>query len=105
MGGAGVESSVIDPELHGGGSGPQQLLGGVEAALAALKGSAVSDRDTQTVEAMEMMMAVTNTKIDQGALAEFAEVAVRSVVARLTEAPTNLHQSTPGLVLAPTSHA
>ena len=34
---------------------------------------------------------------DQGAPAEFAEAAVRSVVARLTEAPTNLHQSTPGL--------
>jgi hypothetical protein len=36
-------------------------------------------------------------EIDQGALAEFAEAAVRSVVARLTEAPTNLHQSNPGL--------
>jgi hypothetical protein len=36
-------------------------------------------------------------EIDQGALAEFAEAAVRSVFARLTEAPTNLHQSTPGL--------
>ena len=36
-------------------------------------------------------------EIDQGAPAEFAEAAVRSVFARLTEAPTNLHQSTPGL--------
>jgi hypothetical protein len=36
-------------------------------------------------------------QIDQGAPAEFAEAAVRSVVARLTEAPTNLHQSTPGI--------
>jgi hypothetical protein len=35
-------------------------------------------------------------EIDQGAPAEFAEAAVRSVFARLTEAPTNLHQSTPG---------
>jgi hypothetical protein len=35
---------------------------------------------------------------DHGAPAEFAEAAVRSVVARLTEAPTNLHQFTPGLV-------
>ena len=33
-------------------------------------------------------------EIDRGAPAEFAEAAVRSVVARLTEAPTNLHQST-----------
>jgi hypothetical protein len=37
-------------------------------------------------------------EIDQGAPAEFAEAAVRSVVARLTEAPTNLHQSNPGLL-------
>jgi hypothetical protein len=29
--------------------------------------------------------------------AEFAEAAMHSVVARLTEAPTNLHQSIPGL--------
>ena len=36
-------------------------------------------------------------EIDQGAPAEFAEAAMRSVVARLTEAPTNLHQCTPGL--------
>jgi hypothetical protein len=36
-------------------------------------------------------------EIDQGAPAAFAEAAVRSVVARLTEAPTSLHQSTPGL--------
>ena len=36
-------------------------------------------------------------EIDQGAPAEFAEAAVRSFFARLTEAPTNLHQSTPGL--------
>ena len=40
-------------------------------------------------------------EIDQGAPGEFVEAAVRSVVARLTAAPTNLHQSTPGfLVLA-----
>jgi hypothetical protein len=37
--------------------------------------------------------------IDQGAPAEFAEATVRSVVARLTGAPTNLHQSIPGLVV------
>jgi hypothetical protein len=36
-------------------------------------------------------------EIDRGAPAEFAEATVRSVVARLTQAPTNLHQSTPGL--------
>ena len=42
-----------------GGAGPQ-LLEDVEAALAAFKGSALSDRDTQTVELMELMMAVTN---------------------------------------------
>ena len=36
-------------------------------------------------------------EIDRGAPAEFAETAVRSVIARLTEAPTNLHQFTPGL--------
>jgi hypothetical protein len=36
-------------------------------------------------------------EIDQGAPAEFAEAAVRSVVARLTEAPTKRHQSSPGL--------
>jgi hypothetical protein len=36
-------------------------------------------------------------EIDQRAPAKFAEAAVRSVVARLTEAPTNLHQSSPGL--------
>ena len=44
-----------------------QLLGDVEAALAALKESAVSDRHTATVEVMELMMAasvaVTNAKI------------------------------------------
>ena len=97
---------MIGCEPHGGGAGPQLLLGDVEAALAALKGSAVFDRDPQTAEAMELMMAVTNAKIaelqaqiDQGAPApaEFAEATVRSVVARLTEAPTNLHQSNPGL--------
>ena len=38
---------------------------------------------------------------DRGAAAEFAEDAVRSVVARLTEAPTNWHQSAPR-DLAPT---
>jgi hypothetical protein len=55
-----VESTiVVEPKPQGGGADPQ-LLGDVEAALAALKGSAVSDRDTQTVEAMELMMAVTN---------------------------------------------
>jgi hypothetical protein len=44
-------------------AGPQ--LGDIEAALAALKGSAVLDRapDTQTVEVMQLMMAVTNAKI------------------------------------------
>jgi hypothetical protein len=34
-------------------------------------------------------------EIDQGAPAEFADAAVRSVIARLTEAPTSLHQSAP----------
>jgi hypothetical protein len=57
--GADVESIVFDSKPHGGGADPQ-LLGDVEAALAALKASAVSDRDTQTVEAMELMMVVTN---------------------------------------------
>jgi hypothetical protein len=37
------------------------------------------------------------TDIGAPGAAEFAEAAVRSVVARLTEAPTNLHQSNPGL--------
>jgi hypothetical protein len=37
------------------------------------------------------------TESDRGAAAEFAEGAVRSVVARLTEAPTNWHQSAPGI--------
>jgi hypothetical protein len=49
-------SAVDQVEPHDEGTGPQ-LLGDVEAALAALKGSAVSDRDTQTVEAMELMNA------------------------------------------------
>jgi hypothetical protein len=40
--------------------------------------------------------------VDQGAPSEFAEATVRSVVARLTEAPANLHQSTPGFL--PTSY-
>jgi hypothetical protein len=44
-------------------------------------------------------------ELDQGAQAgapaEFAEAAVRSIVASLTEAPTNLHQSTLGF--SPTS--
>jgi hypothetical protein len=58
-----VESSeVFDREGHGGGAGPQ-LLGDVEAALAALKGSAVFDREPQTVEALELMMVVTNAEI------------------------------------------
>jgi hypothetical protein len=56
--GVDVESSVFDRKPHGGGAGPQ-LLKDAEAALArALKGS-----DTQTVEVMELMMAVTNAKI------------------------------------------
>jgi hypothetical protein len=60
-----VESSVFDREPHGGGAGPQ-LLGDVEAALAALKGSAVFDREPQTVEAIERLtMAVTSAKIAQ----------------------------------------
>jgi hypothetical protein len=64
---AGVENPLSTDrqvEPHDGGAGPQ-LLGDVEAALAALKGSraymgasgAVLDRDTQTVEAMELMHA------------------------------------------------
>jgi hypothetical protein len=36
-------------------------------------------------------------EIDRGAPAEFTEAAVRSVVARRAEAPTNLHPSTPGI--------
>jgi hypothetical protein len=43
------------------------------------------------------VQAELRAEIDQGAPAEFAEATVRSVVARLTEAPTNLHQSTAGL--------
>jgi hypothetical protein len=34
---------------------------------------------------------------DRGAAAEVAEDAVRSVFAHLTEAPTNWHQSAPGV--------
>ena len=41
-------------------------MGDVEAALAALKGSAVFDREPQTVEAMERLtMAVTGANIAQ----------------------------------------
>ena len=49
--------------------------------------------------------APAQVELDQGAQAgapaEFAEAAVRSIVASLTEAPTNLHQSTLGF--SPTS--
>jgi hypothetical protein len=48
--------------------------------------------------ALSLVQVELRAQIDQGALAaEFAEAAVRSFIARLTEAPTNLHQSTPGL--------
>ena len=59
-----VESSVLDRTPHGGGA---ELLGDVERALAALKGStAVSDRHPQTVEVMQLWIAnaaMTNAKI------------------------------------------
>ena len=50
---------MIGCEPHGGGAGPQLLLGDVEAALAALKGSAVFDGEPhmQTVEVMELITA------------------------------------------------
>jgi hypothetical protein len=102
---AGIENplSVDQVEPHDEGTGPQ-LLGNVEAALASLKGSSVLD-PSHTVEAMELIMVELRAEIHQGASAEFAEAAVRSVVAHLTEAPTNLHQSTPGLPVDPsTSH-
>jgi hypothetical protein len=55
--GRGVESDVFDrtPNLDGG-TGPLQLLGDVEAALAELKGSAVFDREPQTVEAVDRLV-------------------------------------------------
>jgi hypothetical protein len=53
--------STVQFEPHDGGIGPQLanivLQGDVEAALAAFKGSAVSDRDMQTVELMELISA------------------------------------------------
>jgi hypothetical protein len=49
-------ASTVQFEPHDGGIGPHELvLGDVEAALAAFKGSAVSDRDTQTEETVELM--------------------------------------------------
>jgi hypothetical protein len=53
-----VSSDVFDHAPHGGGTGVTgpQLLGDVEAALAALKGSAVFGREPQTVEAMERLV-------------------------------------------------
>ena len=56
------------------------MLGDVEAALATFKGSAVSDRDTQTVEAMERLtMAMTNelrAEIDEGRDAIFVTLSL-----------------------------
>jgi hypothetical protein len=60
------EPSEFDHQLHDGETAPQ--LGDVEAALIALKGSAVFDRDPQTVEVMELMMAkmaATNATITE----------------------------------------
>ena len=66
------DTNVFDREPpHGGGRGGAgpQLLGDVEAALAAVKGSAVFDREPQTVDAMERLtmarMAVTNAKMEE----------------------------------------
>jgi hypothetical protein len=58
-------SSVFDQDPHDGpGAHPQPLGDDVEAALvAALKRSAVFDREPQTVEVMMELMAVTNAKI------------------------------------------
>jgi hypothetical protein len=56
---------MLDREPHDGGTDPQ-LLGDVEAALAALKGSAVSDRDTQTVEVMERLIMAVTAELDEG---------------------------------------
>ena len=61
LGGGRRVQRTFDRETHGGGA-DLELLGDVEAALAALKRSAVLDA-TQTVEAMELMMAATNAKI------------------------------------------
>jgi hypothetical protein len=55
--------------------------------------TAEADRTT----ADSSMQVELRAEINQGVPAEFAEAAVRSIVARLTEAPTNLHQSTSGL--------
>jgi hypothetical protein len=66
---AGIENplSAYQVEPHDGGAGPH-LLGDVEAALAALKVSAVLDA-TQTVEAMELMraeIAELRAELDEG---------------------------------------
>jgi hypothetical protein len=79
-----IESSTFGRKPHDGGA---QLLEDVEATLAELKGSAVSDRDTQTVEAMERLtMAVTHDRkelraeLDEGSTAITPEPSFTSIM-------------------------
>jgi hypothetical protein len=79
-----IESSASGREPHDEGA---QLLEDVEAMLAELKGSAVSDRDTQTVAEMERLtMAVTNDRkelraeLDEGSTAITPEPSFTSMI-------------------------
>jgi hypothetical protein len=61
--------------------------------------------DSAETDSVALVQVEMRAELDQGAPAEFAEAAVRSVFARLTEAPTNLHPSTPGILsFSPTPH-
>ena len=64
-----MESSVFDREPHDDGRAALHLLEDVDAALAALKGSAVFDREPQTVEALECLVTAKIAELDEGRVA------------------------------------
>jgi hypothetical protein len=108
-----VESNVFEREPQGGrGAAPQPQLGDGGAAIANPAVAELEAAFTTTGVLLPeqaillQLLRAQGTQIaelakveasDRGAAAEFAEDAMRSVVARLTEAPTNWHQSTPGI--------
>jgi hypothetical protein len=63
-----VESSVFDRDPHDG-RAALHLLEDVDAALAALKGSAVFDREPQTVDALECLVTAKIAELDEGRVA------------------------------------